>query len=136
MKIVNITVKKVYRFNCPNCQLRLESDSSELLDMVRIINKLLYERSGHNMTKDQIIALENLQRVAMDHVRIAGAIDDAIQAIKLEMDIERPDYLRMLVKKYWYYLQDRKAAMGEDLNTRENEAWKDLLFTIPTEKES
>ena len=49
------------------------------------------------MTKDQIIALENLQRVAMDHVRIAGAIDDAIQAIKLEMDIERPDYLEILV---------------------------------------
>lgn len=88
------------------------------------------------MTKDQIIALENLQRVAMDHVRIAGAIDDAIQAIKLEMDIERPDYLEILVKTHLNYLQDRKAALGKDFDTRENEAWKDLLFAISTKKES
>lgn len=27
MKIVDIAVKKVYRFNCPNCQSRLEADS-------------------------------------------------------------------------------------------------------------
>lgn len=88
------------------------------------------------MTKDRIIALENLQRVAMDHVRIAGAIDDAIQAIKLEMDIEKPDYLKILVKTHQNYLQDRKAAMGKDLNTRENEAWNDLLFAISMKKES
>jgi len=88
------------------------------------------------MTKDQIIALENLQRVAMDHVRIAGAIDEAIQAIKLEMDIERPDYLELLVKTHQNYLQDRKAALGKDFDTRENEAWKDLLFAISTKKES
>ena len=88
------------------------------------------------MTKDRIIALENLQRVAIDHVRIAGAIDDAIQAIKLEMDIEKPDYLKILVKTHQNYLQDRKAAMGKDLNTRENEAWNDLLFAISMKKES
>ena len=29
MKIVDIAVKKVYRFNCPNCQSRLEADSRE-----------------------------------------------------------------------------------------------------------
>lgn len=88
------------------------------------------------MTKDQFIALENLQRVAMDHVRIAGAIDEAIQAIKLEMDIERPDYLEILVKTHQNYLQDRKAALGKDFDTRENEAWKDLLFAISSKKES
>lgn len=88
------------------------------------------------MTKDQIIALENLQRVAMDHVRIAGAIDEAIQAIKLEMDIERPDYLEILIKTHQNYLQDRKAALGKDFDTRENEAWKDLLFAISSKKES
>lgn len=33
MKIVDIAVKKVYRFNCPNCQSRLEADSSELTDI-------------------------------------------------------------------------------------------------------
>ena len=33
MKIVDIVVKKVYRFNCPNCQSRLEADSSELTDI-------------------------------------------------------------------------------------------------------
>lgn len=30
MKIVDIAVKKVYRFNCPNCQSRLEADSKEV----------------------------------------------------------------------------------------------------------
>lgn len=29
MKIIDIAVKKVYRFNCPNCQSRLEADSKE-----------------------------------------------------------------------------------------------------------
>lgn len=30
MKIVDIAVKKVYRFNCPNCQSRLEADSKSV----------------------------------------------------------------------------------------------------------
>lgn len=30
MKIVDVAVKKVYRFNCPNCQSRLEADSQDL----------------------------------------------------------------------------------------------------------
>ena len=29
MKIVDKAVKKVYRFNCPNCQSRLEGESKE-----------------------------------------------------------------------------------------------------------
>lgn len=33
MKIVDIAVKKVYRFNCPNCQSRLEADSQEVVDI-------------------------------------------------------------------------------------------------------
>lgn len=33
MKIVDIAVKKVYRFNCPNCQSRLEADSKEVVDI-------------------------------------------------------------------------------------------------------
>ena len=33
MKIVDIAVKKVYRFNCPNCQSRLEAESKELEDI-------------------------------------------------------------------------------------------------------
>ena len=32
MKIIDIAVKKVYRFNCPNCQSRLEADSKEVVD--------------------------------------------------------------------------------------------------------
>lgn len=36
MKIVDIAVKKVYRFNCPNCQSRLEADSSELTEEDRL----------------------------------------------------------------------------------------------------
>lgn len=81
MKIVDIAVKKVYRFNCPNCQSRLEADSSELTDIggkvskfycpvcrkdryilgltygkrsstrVRRNNKLLYERSDISWKK-------------------------------------------------------------------------------------
>ena len=33
MKVIDIAVKKVYRFNCPNCQSRLEADSNELTDI-------------------------------------------------------------------------------------------------------
>lgn len=33
MKVIDIAVKKVYRFNCPNCQSRLEADSNELMDI-------------------------------------------------------------------------------------------------------
>lgn len=34
MKIIDIAVKKVYRFNCPNCQSRLEADSKEVVDIL------------------------------------------------------------------------------------------------------
>lgn len=40
MKIVDIAVKKVYRFNCPNYQSRLETDSNELTDIGGKVNKL------------------------------------------------------------------------------------------------
>ncbi len=33
MKIVDIAVKKVYRFNCPNCQSRLEAETQDLEDI-------------------------------------------------------------------------------------------------------
>ena len=33
MKIVDKAVKKVYRFNCPNCQSRLEGESKEFEDI-------------------------------------------------------------------------------------------------------
>lgn len=33
MKVVDIALKKVYRFNCPNCQSRLEADSQDLEDI-------------------------------------------------------------------------------------------------------
>lgn len=33
MKIIDVAVKKVYRFNCPNCQSRLEADSNEMADI-------------------------------------------------------------------------------------------------------
>ena len=36
MKIVDIAVKKVYRFNCPNCQSRLEADSSKQVLLPRM----------------------------------------------------------------------------------------------------
>ena len=39
MKIVDIAVKKVYRFICPNCQSRLEADSSELTDIGGKVSK-------------------------------------------------------------------------------------------------
>lgn len=34
MKIVDRAVKKVYRFNCPNCQSRLEGESKEFEDII------------------------------------------------------------------------------------------------------
>ena len=39
MKIVDLAVKKVYRFKCPNCQSRLEADSNELIDIGGKVNK-------------------------------------------------------------------------------------------------
>lgn len=39
MKIIDLAVKKVYRFNCPNCQSRLEADSNELIDIGGKVNK-------------------------------------------------------------------------------------------------
>ncbi len=39
MKIVDVAVKKVYRFNCPNCQSRLEAESAELIDIGGKVSK-------------------------------------------------------------------------------------------------
>ena len=39
MKIVDRAVKKVYRFNCPNCQIRLEGESKEFEDIGGKISK-------------------------------------------------------------------------------------------------
>ena len=39
MKIVDVAVKKVYRFNCPNSQNRLEAESSELTDIGGKVSK-------------------------------------------------------------------------------------------------
>lgn len=50
MKIVDIAVKKVYRFNCPNCQSRLEADSSELTDIGGKVNAY---RENYLETKDK-----------------------------------------------------------------------------------
>ena len=39
MKIVDVAVKKVYQFNCPNCQSRLEAENSELTDIGGKVSK-------------------------------------------------------------------------------------------------
>ena len=39
MKIINKAVKKVYRFNCPDCGARLEANPNELVDMGNKISK-------------------------------------------------------------------------------------------------
>lgn len=39
MKIVDKAIKKVYRFNCPNCQSRLEAESQELIDIGGKVSK-------------------------------------------------------------------------------------------------
>ena len=39
MKVIDIATKKVYRFNCPNCQSRLEADVSDLADIGGKVNK-------------------------------------------------------------------------------------------------
>lgn len=33
MKVIDIAMKKVYRFNCPNCQSKLEAEADELIDI-------------------------------------------------------------------------------------------------------
>ena len=44
MKIVDKAVKKVYRFNCPNCQSRLEGESKEFEDIGGKISKFFLSR--------------------------------------------------------------------------------------------
>lgn len=39
MKILDKAVRKTYRFNCPNCQSRLEADSKEVVDIGGKISK-------------------------------------------------------------------------------------------------
>lgn len=39
MKIVEVAVKRVYRFNCPNCGSRLEAESQELVDIGGKVSK-------------------------------------------------------------------------------------------------
>ena len=39
MKIVDEAVRKVYRFNCPNCGSKLEAESRELVDIGNKISK-------------------------------------------------------------------------------------------------
>lgn len=39
MKIVERAVKKIYHFNCPNCQSRLEAESQELVDIGGKVSK-------------------------------------------------------------------------------------------------
>jgi predicted RNA-binding Zn-ribbon protein involved in translation (DUF1610 family) len=39
MKIVDKAVRKVYRFNCPNCGSRLEAEYQELVDIGGKVSK-------------------------------------------------------------------------------------------------
>ena len=39
MKIVDKAVKRVYRFNCPNCGSRLEAESQDMTDIGGKVNK-------------------------------------------------------------------------------------------------
>lgn len=41
MKVIDIAVKKVYRFNCPNCQSRLEAETQELTDIGGKVNRYI-----------------------------------------------------------------------------------------------
>lgn len=39
MKIIDKAVRKVYRFNCPNCGSKLEAESQELVDIGGKVSK-------------------------------------------------------------------------------------------------
>lgn len=65
MKIVDIAVKKVYRFNCPNCQSRLEADSSELTDIGGKVSKFYCPVCR----KDRYITWSDLRRRSSTRVR-------------------------------------------------------------------
>ena len=96
MKIVDIAVKKVYRFNCPNCQSRLEADSKEVVDIGGKVCKfhcpcLLYTSRDYQNTAivncEQL--LKELQRIVeifeVDvnlYSRYVKAIDREIGLIK------------------------------------------------------
>lgn len=46
MKIVDVAVRKVYSFNCPNCQSRLEAESSEFIDIGGKVSRFFYPVCG------------------------------------------------------------------------------------------
>jgi len=39
MRIIDKAVRKVYRFNCPNCASKLEAESQELVDIGNKVSK-------------------------------------------------------------------------------------------------
>ena len=39
MKVLDIATDRVYRFNCPNCQSRLEAKANELVDIGGKVNR-------------------------------------------------------------------------------------------------
>jgi predicted RNA-binding Zn-ribbon protein involved in translation (DUF1610 family) len=48
MKIVDVAVRKVYRFNCPNCGSRLEAESLELVDIGNKVSQFFCPVCGKN----------------------------------------------------------------------------------------
>lgn len=58
MKIIDVATGKVYRFNCPNCQSRLEAESSELIDIGGKVSRFFCPVCG----KDRYITWSDLRK--------------------------------------------------------------------------
>lgn len=39
MTVINVATDKVYRFNCPNCQSKLEANTDEITDIGGKVNR-------------------------------------------------------------------------------------------------
>lgn len=61
MKVIDIAVQKVYRFNCPNCQSRLEAEIEDLTDIGGKVCRFYCPICK----KDRYIAWSNLRKKIM-----------------------------------------------------------------------
>lgn len=82
------------------------------------------------MTITQEQAINDLRRIAMNHVKIAAKLDGILQSIEREIENESPEWVALFIKSQQQYLQDYKKSLGEPLNGLEYDAWKKLLATF------
>ena len=90
MKIIDIAVKKVYRFNCPNCQSRLEADSKEVVDIGGKVCKFHCDWWAFSWQKGKLDEIfgwydEHCKYMKL-HPKTRKTIEDILEKMKTKLD--------------------------------------------------